>query len=290
MRSLMSVFPSDNTSFVLRSDDPLEPGLGDTLLFCQDPGSHPSRTLVISAHTKALYYTIYTDGDDSRAYIFRGLAHSPDSERDAIAIVSTARKYRLASAIFKFNPFQSKKHGTTSRSTSEPGQNNAMEKGDEKDISDADGRISASTPSTCMDEKKEKEVDENTLYESNPGTSLTSCLSNDLETVIITFGHAAPPYLRKCLRMEKRRITLTMHGKTYEFCLDQAKKPTIYAVEPSSKTPRRQVAWSNTAGVQNIGGKLHTVFPASLIFYPEVRGFLDAVIVALVSWQLQASM
>ncbi|KAJ8489848.1 hypothetical protein ONZ51_g2687 [Trametes cubensis] len=284
----MSGFPGVNTSFVLRSDDPLESKLGDTLLFRQDTGSQPHRTLVVSAHTKALYYTIYTEDDDSRACIFRGLVDSPDSQRDAIAIVSTARKHRLATAPSKFHPFHSAKYGG---STCESGQNDAMEKVDTKNVSDADGGISASILSACTSEKEKKTLeDENIFYETKQGASLATYLSNDLETVIITYGRAAPPYLRKCLRMEKQRITLTMHGKTYEFCLDQATKPAIYAVEPSSRAPRSQVAWSNAAGVQNIEGKLHTVFPASLIFYPEVRGFLDAVIVALVSWQLQASL
>ncbi|KAI0333065.1 hypothetical protein GY45DRAFT_345334 [Cubamyces sp. BRFM 1775] len=227
MRSLMSVLPGGNTSFVLRSDDPLEPGLGDTLLFRQDAGSQPHRTLVISAHTKTLYYTIFTEDDDSRAYIFRGLARSADAQRDAIAIVSTARKHRLAIASSKFHPFQSTKHGT-SRSTFGSGQKDMIEKAGEKSVPDADGEVSASTLSTDANEKEKQAIDdENTPYHPNPGASLTTHLSNDLETVIITYGHAAPPYLRKCLQMEKQRITLTMHGKTYEFCLDQATKPAV---------------------------------------------------------------
>ncbi len=48
---------------------------------------------------------------------------------------------------------------------------------------------------------------------------------------------------------------------------------------------RSKVVWSRAAGKQIAGGELQTVFSAALIFYPEARKCLDAVIIGLVAWQ-----
>ena len=58
----------------------------------------------------------------------------------------------------------------------------------------------------------------------------------------------------------------------------------MFAVDTTSGV-RSKVVWSRTAGKRMIGGELQTVFPAALIFYPEARRCLDAVIIGLVAWQ-----
>ena len=50
---------------------------------------------------------------------------------------------------------------------------------------------------------------------------------------------------------------------------------------------RWQVAWARAATARLIDGELQTVFPAALMFYPDVRRRLDAVIISLVAWQQQ---
>lgn len=46
-----------------------------------------------------------------------------------------------------------------------------------------------------------------------------------------------------------------------------------------------QVVWTRPPQVGSVDGKVQTIYPASVTFYPEVRPFLDAIIVALVVWE-----
>ncbi|KAI0373105.1 hypothetical protein BV20DRAFT_1050026 [Pilatotrama ljubarskyi] len=127
--------------------------------------------------------------------------------------------------------------------------------------------------------KKPDGDDEEAYDERKSKTSLTAYLSNDLESMMITYGDAAQTCLKRCISWEKLAV------RRYELCLDRAQEPAIFVVDGGK---RSQVVWSSTAAVRKgDGGQLHTIFPALLTFYPEVRNFVDAVILALVPWQMK---
>ncbi|KAI9069444.1 hypothetical protein FKP32DRAFT_1599884 [Trametes sanguinea] len=275
--------PSSSTlaSALLRSDDPLEPRLGDTLLFHHDVDAKVPRILVASSFSKAVYYTLFTSDRDSRTSIVRGLANAP-KKKTTLATVSIAQKHRLTTVT----------SGTPrmgSIVTALFSQETLVEKQDEKRLSSPSDEKPAAGLSTELTEKGGADSAEDVPAWAASNRSLSSYLSDDRETLMITYGDGAPEYLRRCMKMEKQRVTLITSEKTYELVPTQATTLAIYAVDTATGR-RNQVVWSRTMGVQAKGEQLRVVFPASLTFYPEVRGFLDAVIVALVAWQMKMHM
>ncbi|CDO71937.1 hypothetical protein BN946_scf184940.g84 [Trametes cinnabarina] len=265
----------------LQLDEPLESRLGDTLLFHHDAGARPPRILVTSSFTRTVYYTIFTNDRDGRTSIVRGLANGP-SRKKTLAAISIAQKHRLTTVLSEIPR-------PASASSSLLRQETLVEKQEEKFSASLTGDTHPPELETQLTEKNgaDRAWAIPAWGASNP--SLSSFLSDDQETLMIIYGDRAPEYLRRCIKMEKQCITLTTSQKTYELLPTLDKTLAIYTTDAVTGK-RYQVVWSRTMGVRAEGEQLRVVFPASLTFYPEARGFLDAVMVALVAWQMKMHM
>ncbi|KAL7282872.1 hypothetical protein ACG7TL_002286 [Trametes sanguinea] len=233
-------------SFLLRSDDPLESRLGDTLLFHHDADAKSPRILVASSFSKAVYYTIFTNDRDSRTSIVRGLADAP-KKTTTLATISIAQKHRLTnvtSATPRMGSF------VTSLFSQEK---TLVQKQDEKSVSVLSDEKHDASLSTQLIEKGGAESAEDVPIWAASNRSLSSYLSGDRETLMITYGDGAPEYLRRCMKMEKQRVTLITSEKTYELLPTQSKTLAIYAVDAATGR-REQVVWSRAMGVQKREG------------------------------------
>ena len=89
-----------STMNLLGIEDTIEAKMGDVLLFLQD-AAHPDRTVVASAYTPNVYYTLLTDAEGSYTQIVKGSVNSRIdlfAHSALLATVSTARKHRLWNA------------------------------------------------------------------------------------------------------------------------------------------------------------------------------------------------
>ncbi|KAI0355194.1 hypothetical protein OH77DRAFT_349946 [Trametes cingulata] len=200
MRSTLGVLSNKEASPVLRSDDPLEPRLGDTLLFCRDP-SQPGRTLIISAHTRLLYHTLVTEEGNGRCYLFRGVADSLDTPDALLAVVSIARKPRLATASKIFSSLRANITFNSSNTL-------------QTKSSSTSGKDSESTPCDAAHlTEKPDENDGEAHPKCNVETSQRTSMSNDLDVMMITYGDAAPAYLKRCIKLGKHPCVHLSHER-----------------------------------------------------------------------------
>lgn len=198
-RSTMSLLRID--------DDTIQAKMGDVLLFLQD-AAHPDWTVVASAYTPNVYYTLLTDAGGSYTQIVKGSVNSRIdlfAHSALLATVSTARKHRLWNA--NLSPSQFTRPLTEGAMSLFRRPSHYPHVGKEKNSGiDALHGDKAATPD-CASGSSEKtwtanedaEMDE----KDKTSRSLTNDVSRDREMVMITYGRGAPAYVRDCLRMEK---------------------------------------------------------------------------------------
>ncbi len=179
--------------------------MGDVLVFLDD-AARPYRTVVASAYTRKVYYTLFTDVAGSQTRIVKGTAGTDSEAFDQdtlLATVSTACESRL-------------RHASSSRSTRSltqgamtlfrglsPTSYVRCEKNPNSDA--ATGDKAGSLNRACIFGEKTLVQEEDAEGWMNEGkdTSLTGDVLSDQEMLMVLYGKGAPAYVKDCLRMEK---------------------------------------------------------------------------------------
>ncbi|RPD71275.1 hypothetical protein L226DRAFT_205767 [Lentinus tigrinus ALCF2SS1-7] len=211
----------------------LEANLGDVLLFLHD-AAHPQKTVVASAYTHNVYYTLFTDAGGSHTQIMKGavdaVAEACAEDASHLATLSTARKHRL----WNLSPSNLTRPLTRGAMTLFRRSSQTPHVGNEKNpCSDAVCGNSTTSPDCASvfaeqsllvkDEDAGKEEKEKGLE----NWSLTNDVAREQEVLLVAYGKGAPPYVKDCLRIEKHSITLSMPDARYELSIDDTNTPAV---------------------------------------------------------------
>ncbi|KAI0085910.1 hypothetical protein BDY19DRAFT_963608 [Irpex rosettiformis] len=108
------------------------------------------------------------------------------------------------------------------------------------------------------------------------------------EMVFVTFGDKALSSIGASMKLEENSVTINYKAEVYHLRLGENGEPSLYAEGSNSsqvmwvRPPRVPVNAGDGQEARESNSQPHA---ASVTFYPEVRRFLDAIIVALVVWE-----
>ncbi len=187
------------------NDDDLEAKMGDVLVFLDD-AAHPHRTVVASAYTRKVYYTLFTDAAGSQTRIAKGTAGTDSEAFDQdtlLATVSTAHESRLRNACSSRSARSLTQGVMTLFRGLSPTSYVGCEKNSSSDVTIGDKAGSPNRACIFGEKTLVQGEDAKGRMEEGKDRSLTGDVPRDQEMLMVIYGKGAPAYVKDGLRMEK---------------------------------------------------------------------------------------